>query len=348
MPKSASIRNRSHRPRPNRALIDLIATYDSESKETIEEIKASIKSLIDEGANINGFTDENGKHISPLVNAIALSKSFSCMIALIELGADVNINGVVYKKLNGRIYFNNHTPLTILAGFDSTEAAERLINLGANINLKNDDGYAPLIIALNNDNTEFAKMLVERGADVNIRDPKNTMTPLHLAVINDDDIIDNDIYNLIELIINNGADVNAKLTRNPRITINTDAVKSGDTPLSLVALLGDDKIYETLRSAGAKENIPIPNRNKKTPLGLFKLKHPGAYNKSRFVKISEALNETTENGVDATTILDLGQYMGINDIDKKKGGFRTRRIKSVKNKTRSHKKNKRENTNKRI
>jgi ankyrin repeat protein len=60
------------------------------------------------------------------------------------------------KQLNGM--------LLDAAGNGKTKRAERLLNVGASIDVKDNDGWTPLTRAVENKNTEIAQLLAEAGA----------------------------------------------------------------------------------------------------------------------------------------------------------------------------------------
>ena len=60
------------------------------------------------------------------------------------------------------------TPLMYAAMYNHTpEVAKALINAGANLNTKDNDGRTALMWAARNHNPELLKALVKAGADVN-------------------------------------------------------------------------------------------------------------------------------------------------------------------------------------
>jgi ankyrin repeat protein len=51
-----------------------------------------------------------------------------------------------------------------------TETAKLLIEKGADVNAKNNNGWTPLYAAAIGDHTETVKLLIDKGADVNVKD----------------------------------------------------------------------------------------------------------------------------------------------------------------------------------
>ena len=72
------------------------------------------------------------------------------------------------------------TPLISAAAFGQTEAAKLLIEEGANVNLKNNDGATPLFVAAFFGHTEIVKLFLERGADASAKNKKGE-TPLDVV-----------------------------------------------------------------------------------------------------------------------------------------------------------------------
>lgn len=118
--------------------------------------------------------------------------------------------------------------------------AKNLLDMGADINSKDDDGITPLIIACGGGKILTAKLLISKGADVNYKtpiisdSPKDGWTPLHLAARNGH-------IKIIDLLIANGANVNA-----------TKA--DGWTPLHVSASFCQIEIVKFLLAKGANVN----------------------------------------------------------------------------------------------
>ena len=126
---------------------------------------------------------------------------------------------------------------------------EQLLKQGADVNVKDKDGWTPLQWAALKGNIDIGKCLIENGADVNIKDNLGR-TPLYRA----------SRWNQIgvaKLLIENGADVNAK-------------DKDGWTPLHLAAVLDRIDIVKVLIENGADPFIN--NKDGETALDLCKYK----------------------------------------------------------------------------
>ncbi|MEE9307459.1 MAG: ankyrin repeat domain-containing protein, partial [Spirochaetia bacterium] len=61
------------------------------------------------------------------------------------------------------------------------ESLDKLLEKGADINQRNDDGYNPLYKIVEIGTADTAAQLIERGADVNVKTHRGTL--LHTAVL---------------------------------------------------------------------------------------------------------------------------------------------------------------------
>ena len=109
------------------------------------------------------------------------------------------------------------------------EKVKLLIEKGADIDAKDNDGVTALMYVSRAGDLEIAKYLLENGADINAKDSKWGYTALIYAA---------EYVNLeiVQFLIESGADVNIK---------NND----GKTALDLVET---EEIKKVLRKAGAK------------------------------------------------------------------------------------------------
>ena len=109
---------------------------------------------------------------------------------------------------------------------------KELLTKGADINLKNRQGWTPLHAAVWNQKQDIAKLLIEKGADVNVKDRSNR-TALQFAA-------DTGQKEIVELLLAKKADVN---------TINARA----DNALTLAKKKGHKEIADLLVQHGATE-----------------------------------------------------------------------------------------------
>jgi ankyrin repeat protein len=139
-----------------------------------------------------------------------------------------------------------------------------LLNKGADVETKNNDGITPLMVAAFNNQLEIMKLLLERDADVNVMANGvsllmvcSTMgqTPVVKLLLEweaDANAKDSSgvtslmaasyegHFDVVRLLIENRADVHAKS-------------KDGDTALLAATTKGHTKIVELLKAHGAKE-----------------------------------------------------------------------------------------------
>jgi ankyrin repeat protein len=198
----------------------------------------AVRLVLDKGADPNF---ENGV---PLMRAIQHAP-LEVMQLLLEKGARAETEPKGY---------NNHTPLSWACYRLRPDAANLLLQKGANINVKAEkEGRTPLMYALEGCKTEpgweLIKLLVNAKADVNAKDA-NGRTALHYACSDGS-------LEAVTLLLDNGADIEAK---------DTD----GRTPLIEAALLGRVQVARLLIARGA--NVNAKSEKGWTPLAAAKKK----------------------------------------------------------------------------
>lgn len=131
------------------------------------------------------------------------------------------------------------------------EQTKKLIDHGADVNVKNHFKQTPLHLACSNYN--LVEYLIAHGAKVNSRD-KNYCTPLHLACAYGS-------RKLIKLLIDVGANINAKIK------------PDGFTPLDVALVERDKTIIKLLIDHRAKVGIDTSLfiAMKRNNLDIFKL-----------------------------------------------------------------------------
>lgn len=122
-----------------------------------------------------------------------------------------------------------YTPLTAAAEWGDVKDIKALLARGANVNLRDPDGYTPL---LRTRSTENIKVLLANGADANARDPDGRTSLIRVGWGDKE---------AVELLLASGADVNA-------------ASYWGDTALSGALENKENDAIRALQAAGAKEN----------------------------------------------------------------------------------------------
>ncbi|PSH03394.1 MAG: hypothetical protein CXZ00_12605 [Acidobacteria bacterium] len=127
---------------------------------------------------------------------------------LLDKGADINAP----KCAKGLAYI---TPLQCAATYGQTEIVKLLLERGANLEIKDNEGRgdAALAIAVKNHNIDVTKLLLAKGADVNASD-RGGETALFYAV--DTSYVpgwsNEKTIEMVKLLLNAGADVDAETT----------------------------------------------------------------------------------------------------------------------------------------
>jgi ankyrin repeat protein len=243
----------------NVALIDAVKSHDG----------ARVQELIRKGADVNCNLDG-----SPLAYSLEL-EDFAVAGILVEHGANVDekdrkgktllIRTCMYaKKQIARFLIehgaqvnaqdiNGYTPLFYASYATSsdlgsekldpryTDLVKFLIESGAEVDLASKDGYTPLDIATSTLRYPIMKILLVNGADINRR-AKDGRTPLYYAIVEQDP-------KLLQFLLDKGAD--------PNIVMHNITHK-GLSYLQIAERLGNKKIIEALKAAGAVEFISEP------------------------------------------------------------------------------------------
>jgi len=153
--------------------------------------KENVLNAIRKGANIDARDDDQ---YTPLHHACD-NGHLEVVMALIEVGANVNVNGGSYKN----------TPLHFACDNGHLEVAMALIEKGADIDARDDIQNTPLHLACWNSHLKVAMALIDKGAAIDARNA-DKKTPLHLAFRNND-------IEFIMALVEKGADINASDAR---------------------------------------------------------------------------------------------------------------------------------------
>ena len=103
--------------------------------------------------------DRDGRGRTPLYLA-ALVDQPDILTLILQKGGDPNI---------GASWKGNARPLHVASRNAHTEIVRRLIEAGAKVNIKDDDGDTPLLLAARSGSAEVVQLLIEAGADVTCR-----------------------------------------------------------------------------------------------------------------------------------------------------------------------------------
>jgi len=126
-----------------------------------------------------------------------------------------------------------------------TEIMKTLIQYGANVNFRNDQGETLLHLAVEYDRLEVIKLLLASGSSVNCANFSSGSTPLHFSMVPE----------ITRTLIRAGANVNAKNF-------------SGCTPLHKSLFTAEPENLQILLAAGA--DAGLKNNDGLTPLALAK------------------------------------------------------------------------------
>jgi len=173
-----------------------------------------------------------GYYMRSLVAAL-VGKHFQTAELLCQNGADPNV----------QCLFGN-TPLHSTACYGDVEMVRALLDLGADVNIRNDTGRSPLnnisIIPVRGGDVSgncrrswanVAQLLLDRGADINARN-NNGRTPLHTMTLRK-------LVEVVRVLLEGGADVGAE-------------DKQGGTAFSLAKARGYEEIMKLLSEHGAE------------------------------------------------------------------------------------------------
>jgi ankyrin repeat protein len=161
------------------------------------------------------------------------------------------------------------TPLLFAAREGALDAAQALVEGGADVNLQDPDLVPPLVMAIVNGHYDVAKLLVERGADVNLADRWGraalwTVVDMHTPIVSSrPDVVESESVSsteLLDLLLARGADVNAQLALFPPYRSLGDRgsdnlLTIGATPLVRAAKAGDLVVMRKLLEKGADVRV---------------------------------------------------------------------------------------------
>ncbi len=178
---------------------------------------AMVKLLVEKGADINARASFG---YTPFNIAVANSRKEVVEFLIDKVDKNVCSDALFNTTYNGDI-----------------EIARLLLDKGANINVKDNDGDTPLTSVAANGNFELAKVLIDRGADLNAQ---GNYTPLAAAILNGK-------IELVKLMIDKGANV------------NINGKMSG--PINVAASKGNVDIAKLLVNKSADINAKDSNGN---------------------------------------------------------------------------------------
>ncbi|MDG1436869.1 MAG: ankyrin repeat domain-containing protein [Rickettsiaceae bacterium] len=140
---------------------------------------------------------------------------------------------VVTKETANIVDTMNKSLLCYVASLGNTEAIKLLLEQGAEVGAKNNQGDTPLHIAALSGHTEAIKLLLERGTELGAKTNQG-FTPLHIAA-------QNGHTEAIKLLLEQGAEVGEKT--------------QGFTPLHIAAYNGHTEAIKLLLEQGAEVGV---------------------------------------------------------------------------------------------
>ena len=171
------------------------------------------------------------------------------------------------------------------------ETLVTLLDAGADINCKDEDGNSALHLAAEEDHDEIVKTLVDRGLDVNTRG-ENGWTPLMHAATEGNE-------SLVNFLIEAGADITCRIL-------------GGDNALHLAAFWGHDTIVQMLVDRGLDVNSC--GRDDMTPLMYALMGAGGQESIANF--LIKAGADVTCKDEDGNNVLHLAAMTGHDTIVK--------------------------------
>lgn len=101
-------------------------------------------------------------------SVIAFGILFSVLLNTANANTEPNPKKVTYVV--SKITAKNVAPISIAIAYGDNETVEKLIELGADIEVRsNKMGMTPLMYAARYNNTELLKLLIDNGVDVNAK-----------------------------------------------------------------------------------------------------------------------------------------------------------------------------------
>ena len=258
-----------------------------------EKIKETIDNIETQNNNFNESNNEKLKNtittneiIMPseeLLKLLEKNKNKTGVAEMIELINEGGINAQSKDEiLIGNItHYTNTTPLMIASSYGHYDIAKALIDNGALVNLRADDGFNALMEAVRTDNIEMAKLLINNNSDINIKN-KDGKNMIIIACENGNE-------EMFNLLVENNADINTKSSW-------------GASALIYASEKGNINIMQYLIDNGIDVNGKADD-NGDTPL-IWAVTGENPYEASKLLIENGAdVNATNNSGVAPATIL---------------------------------------------
>ena len=248
---------------------------------------------IKDNSTFNGSNNEKLKNtamtneiIMPskeLLKLLEKNKNKTGVAEMIELINEGGINAASKGELiiDDVTHYTNSTPLMIASSYGHYDIAKALIDNGALVNLRADDGFNALMEAVRTDNIKMAKLLIEHDSDINIKN-KDGKNMIMIACENGNE-------EMFNLLLENNADINEKSSW-------------GASALIYASEKGNINIMQYLIDNGIDVNGKADD-NGDTPL-LWAVTGQNPYEASKLLIENGAdVNATNNSGVAPATIL---------------------------------------------
>ena len=236
-----------------------------------------------EKINSLAITSEIIKPSDELLSLLEKNKKKTGVAEIIELINEGGINASSKTEINiGDVtHYPNSTPLMIASSYGHYDMAKALIDNGALVNLRADDGFNALMEAVRTDNIEMAKLLINNNSDINIKN-KDGKNMIMIACENGNE-------EMFNLLVENNADINTKSSW-------------GASALIYASEKGNINIMQYLIDNGIDVNGKADD-NGDTPL-LWAVTGQNPYEASKLLIENGAnVNATNYGGVAPATIL---------------------------------------------
>ena len=276
-------------------LITVITLYAANNESNNDKVKDRIINNTEtkDNSTFNGSNNEKLKNtvmtneiIMPskeLLKLLEKNKNKTGVAEMIELINEGGINAASKDQLiiSDVTHYTNSTPLMIASSYGHYDIAKALIDNGALVNLRADDGFNALMEAVRTDNIKMAKLLIEHDSDINIKN-KDGKNMIMIACENGNE----EIFNLL---LENNADINEKSSW-------------GASALIYASEKGNINIMQYLIDNGIDVNGKA-DENGDTPL-LWAVTGQNPYEASKLLIENGAdVNATNNSGVAPATIL---------------------------------------------
>ena len=217
-------------PPSYKSSLHLIAAIKDEEQAArlCRELLSKVKDVENREHLLNATVVEQFRIVRPRVAAIHIAayNGNAGVVRLLrqEYGVDVNCNTSETIREEPQ---KGITPIHWASVHGRTEVVKLLLDMKADVNVRDTDGFTPLYIAAQNGHTEVVKLLLDHKADVNASRHTDGATPLYIAAWNGH-------TEVVKLLLDHKADLNASR--------HTD----GSTPLYIAATNGHTEVVKLL------------------------------------------------------------------------------------------------------